>query len=306
VNSPRTLALRWKPNHLDFIANLAQSVATHIDDILAANQFLGALPVVNLFCREAEKLAKELEHFTHQDPDQPDTWPPGSDLTVLLALRNLYGALKPLQARRAPLYKGQWKKNWCFSPEVEFECLRSQRPRVTKFKESVADLRRRIDDHVRESVTQTTEAIANGSSTHTVVPSTAARPTGKVWRVAGELYEVEAAGADTPQSKRTLTVEEANEKAMKLAKADHRFVHKSQREWAKALGCSVGLVAKLPFWKATMKQSGRGKGEKKPKAVPMSDEGWAMVGEGERDECLRKLIDEQERDDRQQTVHKRL
>jgi len=49
-----------------------------------------------------------------------------------------------------------------------------------------------------------------------------------------------------------MSVEEANQKAMDLAKADRLFVQRSLREWAHAIGCSDGLVAKLPLWRATI------------------------------------------------------
>jgi hypothetical protein len=108
---------------------------------------------------------------------------------------------------------------------------------------------------------------------------------------------------------RSMTMAEANDKAMKLAKQKRSFVHQSQREWAEAIGCSTGLVAKLPLWKETVKRTGRARGKgsnRKPKAVPMKDEGWNMASKGERDETLRQLIDEQQQDDRQTKLHKRL
>jgi hypothetical protein len=61
-----------------------------------------------------------------------------------------------------------------------------------------------------------------------------------------------------------MTCEAANEKAMERAKADRFFVHRSQREWAEAIGCSPGLVAKLPFWQQAMKRTGRGRREHGP------------------------------------------
>jgi hypothetical protein len=64
-----------------------------------------------------------------------------------------------------------------------------------------------------------------------------------------------------PQSRR-MTVSEANDEAMRLAKADRFFVQRSLREWAEAIGCSEGLVAKLPLWRKTMKQTGRGRENK--------------------------------------------
>jgi hypothetical protein len=37
---------------------------------------------------------------------------------------------------------------------------------------------------------------------------------------------------------------------MELAKADRFFVHRTLREWAKMIGCSLGLVARLFFRQA--------------------------------------------------------
>jgi hypothetical protein len=169
---------------------------------------------------------------------------------------------------------------------------------VARLKECADNLRRSVEELIAQPDRQNTGDSANGP-----MPP---KPTGKVWRGTVEMREVESKETDAPRPKRTLTVEEANEKAKQLANADRSFVHKTQRQWAQAIGCSVGLVAKLPLWKTAMRQSGRGKGEKKPKAVPLSEQGWSMAGEGERDEVLRQLIDEQQRDDKQRKIHKRL
>jgi hypothetical protein len=94
-----------------------------------------------------------------------------------------------------------------------------------------------------------------------------------------------------------LSAEEANQKAMQLAEADHSFVNSSQREWAKAIGCSIGQVSNLPFFRATMKHTGRGRrgNAPAPKAVGLTGRLEAAVGEGERDEVLNKLIARDER-----------
>ncbi len=88
-----------------------------------------------------------------------------------------------------------------------------------------------------------------------------------------------------------ITVAEANERAMELARKDPGFVRKKQREWAKEIGCSVGLVGKLPFWCQMMKMSGRGRKDKpkQPKAVSLTDA--VLASHGQEDEALQKLIE---------------
>jgi hypothetical protein len=294
----------WKITHLDFITNLAESVVSDVDAILAAKEFLDVLPATNLFCRQSEQLDNELCPFTEQDIDRQGTLPPGFDPQVLLAIRRVYQALQPLKAKRSKGYRRQPKKRWGFSIQWEFDRLRSLSQGVTLFKDSVTNLRQRMTDYLTaKNGHQKPEAPANVLLPSLPGPATAAKPTGKVWQVAGLMHEVEPVltVASTPQE--SLTVETANEKAMKLAKADRSFVHKTQRQWAKAIGCSVGLVTKLPFWKETMKQSGRGRGPKAAKVVPMSEQGWATVGEQNQE--LQKLIKEQENDDKQRKVYKR-
>jgi hypothetical protein len=306
MNTPRTLADCWKTSHLDFLVNLAHSLAGHATAASDVTEFLDALPALNHFCRESELLDKELQLFLSQDIDQPDAWPPGTSLPILLALRRLHSVLKPLKAERKRDFKWQWKRNWEFSPEWEYERLRSLRPDVARLKEAADKLRCLVDDHILQEVQQASGTNAGGLMLPMHSPSDTPKPTGNVWRGTVEMREVESQEPDSTRPKRALTVEEANEKAKKMAKADRSFVHRTQRQWAQALGCSVGLVAKLPLWKLTMKHAGRGKGEKKPKAVLLSEEGLSMLGEGSRDEVLQQLIDEQQRDDKRRKVHKRL
>jgi hypothetical protein len=95
-----------------------------------------------------------------------------------------------------------------------------------------------------------------------------------------------------------MSADDANEKAIQLAKADRAFVNRSLREWAEAIGCSEGLVPDLPLWRKTMELTGRGRGNARaaPKAVSLTHELEAATGEGDRDEELNRLIAEQERD----------
>jgi hypothetical protein len=67
-----------------------------------------------------------------------------------------------------------------------------------------------------------------------------------------------------PRRRRSMTRDKANRKAMELAAADPEFVKGSEREWAERIGCSVGLVNRLPFWQKTMQRLGRGR----PAAAP--------------------------------------
>jgi hypothetical protein len=106
--------------------------------------------------------------------------------------------------------------------------------------------------------------------------------------------EAPSFGAAAPR----MSCEEANAKAMELAKADPSFVQRPLREWADAIGCSEGLVAKLTLWRATMKRTGRGKEDTgpAPKVVSLTDGLDAVTGAGDRNEVLEQLIAEQEAD----------
>ena len=104
--------------------------------------------------------------------------------------------------------------------------------------------------------------------------------------------------AEKTNQKSRMTAEEANEKAKQLAKKDPSFVNKKQREWAEAIGCSDGLINKLPLWQKTMEKTGRGRKERgtKPKKVSLTKAIEETVGEGEKHEQLSRLIAEQEQD----------
>jgi hypothetical protein len=101
----------------------------------------------------------------------------------------------------------------------------------------------------------------------------------------------------SPRSRR-MPLEQANAKAMQLAQADRLFVQRTIREWAKAIGCSTGLVHDLPLWKETMKRTGRGRPVKTPapKAISLTPLIEEVTGEGEREEMLNQLIAEQQAD----------
>ncbi len=69
---------------------------------------------------------------------------------------------------------------------------------------------------------------------------------------------------------------------------DERFVTLSARHWALALGCSPGLVATLPSWKAAMELTGRGRNGGKAKTLPLTDKMLASIE-------LKRLIKEHDR-----------
>ncbi len=92
-----------------------------------------------------------------------------------------------------------------------------------------------------------------------------------------------------------MSAREANAKALELADKDKEFVKRSQREWAEAIGCSDGLVSKLPLWQKTMQLSGRRrKGRGTSKAVSFTKALENTIGE--QDDPLQGLIAEQEAD----------
>jgi hypothetical protein len=79
---------------------------------------------------------------------------------------------------------------------------------------------------------------------------------------------------------------EANAKAMKLAEADDKFVFKTQREWAREIGCAVGLITNLPFWRGVAARTDRdrqGKG-RAPRVVNLSDKLLADTPDSQADD----------------------
>lgn len=105
------------------------------------------------------------------------------------------------------------------------------------------------------------------------------------------------------KSARGITSHEANVKARELLDSDADFRDKGQREWAKAIGCSVGLVANLPAWRAIMEETGRSRktaanASERPKAVSLTRTVLAMTGENQdpseivaTDEIMRRLME---------------
>jgi hypothetical protein len=59
------------------------------------------------------------------------------------------------------------------------------------------------------------------------------------------------------QAKNKMTKDAANERAKQLAQDDPTFLTKTQRHWADEIGCSDGLINKLPFWRDTQQAKSR-------------------------------------------------
>lgn len=68
------------------------------------------------------------------------------------------------------------------------------------------------------------------------------------------------------------------------------------RDLAEGLGCSLGLVAKLPAWKAVVGERKAGRKPKTPRAFSLTKKVETSIGVGEQDEVLNTLIREQEAD----------
>ncbi|NOY41268.1 MAG: hypothetical protein GXP26_05470 [Planctomycetes bacterium] len=95
-----------------------------------------------------------------------------------------------------------------------------------------------------------------------------------------------------------MTQAAANEKAMAIAEKDPNFIHGTQRAWADAIGCSVGLVGKTTLWQETMRRTGRerkGQGTT-PKKVSLTKAVEETVGEGTKHNELENLLKAQEKD----------
>jgi hypothetical protein len=106
-------------------------------------------------------------------------------------------------------------------------------------------------------------------------------------------------GKDSRQSvaKSSISREEANLAAMELARQNPAFVDGGVRDWAAAISvatgktCSISTVMKTQMWTTTMQATGRGKTKgKAPKAISFSENMEAVIGRGDNQEVLNKLI----------------
>lgn len=109
------------------------------------------------------------------------------------------------------------------------------------------------------------------------------------------------------KSVKRLTLAEANEKAMKLAKGDREFVRKGQREWAERIGCAVGQIVNLPFWREVAARTGRDRKAKgkAPRVVSLTDKVLAVTPDSRAETELDRLIREQEAERRHEKVRSR-
>jgi hypothetical protein len=88
----------------------------------------------------------------------------------------------------------------------------------------------------------------------------------------------------------------ANSKVSELAKDDPSFISKSLREWAGAIGCSEGQVAKLDLWIAKQKEAGpKSNQARSPKTVSLTG-GLLATTPAQGDDQLQRLIRDQKAD----------
>jgi hypothetical protein len=117
----------------------------------------------------------------------------------------------------------------------------------------------------------------------------------------------EQEGNDSPPPramKKTMTVAQANEKAMELAKKmKNDFFLLSQRGQAEKIGCSWQTWTKTPFYLEAKKRRGQvarkiaaGKRPCSPPVISLTSNLEAVTGEGEREEILERLIEEHDRE----------
>jgi hypothetical protein len=106
-------------------------------------------------------------------------------------------------------------------------------------------------------------------------------------------------GAPKGKPCKRMTHDEANSKAMKLAKKmKKKFFALSRREQAELIGCSFATWKKTEFFK-TAERRRPAKAPRKPsspKTVSLTNKVEAVTGEGGRDQVLKGLIAEQEAD----------
>jgi hypothetical protein len=94
-----------------------------------------------------------------------------------------------------------------------------------------------------------------------------------------------------------MNVKQANDKARKLAKRDPSFLDRSQREWANAIGCSKGLVGKLPLWQKNRERLNEAAKDKPQaaKAATLTDDLMAVTGDKAHGRAVvDKLIDDED------------
>lgn len=94
--------------------------------------------------------------------------------------------------------------------------------------------------------------------------------------------------------KSRISREEANVEARKILKKNHNI---KARDLAKKIPCSIGLVSKLPVWKAVQEQRKQElKKGRKAKKVRLTKKMLKIAGTGKKDETLNRLIVQQQAD----------
>jgi hypothetical protein len=116
--------------------------------------------------------------------------------------------------------------------------------------------------------------------------------------VKDQLISDEPKRESKPTRRSGMSLDEANVTAREyLEKNAHREQDHdpvSSRELAKAIGCALGTVPKLPIWKALMEQRRKRQKGKAPKAVALSEKVLASAGQDDKE--LQRLIREQKAD----------
>ena len=100
-----------------------------------------------------------------------------------------------------------------------------------------------------------------------------------------------------------MTKKEANDRAIQLAEVDHAFIRGGQREWSERIGCSTGLISKLPFWKVVAEQTGRARRER-PRVIALTAKALATTADPSAE--LERLKAEQRIDRQQWKVRKKI
>jgi len=90
--------------------------------------------------------------------------------------------------------------------------------------------------------------------------------------------------------KQKITKKEANIRARKILKKKPLI---KSRELAKEIPCSIGLVPKLPAWKAVMEQRRKGR---KPKKIRLTNKMLSITGTDKKNETINRLMIEQQAD----------
>lgn len=162
--------------------------------------------------------------------------------------------------------------------------------------------KRRVDKRGRQMSFKADQPFAHVTDDYPVVGLLRAQAGdwGEAFRLLYHLLRERAAVQWPQPSTRTrMTLSQASAKARSLLHFDPLFNSRNQKQWAQAIGCSVGLVSKLPEWRYVMKLTGRGKGRgtcKRPAVASLTSELAAHLSDGDGGGVLNELIAEQTAD----------